>query len=193
MSYSEDKISKRERQVERSKIAAKKQRMKSLRTSFTWALFAVMVIGGFSLLVLKTGVPRQGEQQVIQGSRHIQVGAQHDDYNTNPPTSGDHHANAARWGIYDSSLPDEQLVHNLEHGGIWISYKTLGEGELESLEAFANDHSQSVVLTPRAGNDSNIALAAWGRLEQMEVLDMEKVELFYKGNKNKSPEPLAGR
>ncbi|MBL4694249.1 DUF3105 domain-containing protein [Candidatus Gracilibacteria bacterium] len=193
MGYSEDKLSKKEKQAERSHLAAKKQKLKSMKSFLMWGLLLVVVIGGLSFIISKATVERQGVHHTIQGSEHIVVGGAHAAYTTNPPTSGDHHANAARWGIYDSSLPDEQLVHNLEHGGIWISYKTLGEGELAQLEDFANDHSQSVILTPRAANDSNIAFTSWGRLLEMDVLDMGKLELFYKGNKNRSPEPLAGR
>lgn len=55
-------------------------------------------------------------------SPHIVEGAEHPSYNSKPATSGWHYDAPARWGIYDEFLPDERLVHNLEHGGIGIHY-----------------------------------------------------------------------
>src|SRR3989344_5078 len=52
----------------------------------------------------------------------VAVGASHEAYNSNPPTSGPHYEQPSRWGVSQAELPDEQLIHNLEHGGIWISY-----------------------------------------------------------------------
>ena len=43
-------------------------------------------------------------------------------YITLPPTSGDHWERWADCGFYDSGLPDELIVHNLEHGNIVVSY-----------------------------------------------------------------------
>lgn len=157
-----------------------------------WILLIIVVVSGFIFVAINGKNDRKGNFTAAQGRDHIQIGNVHDEYITNPPTSGDHYANASAWGIFLKPLADEQAVHNLEHGGIWISYKDLDEESLAKLVAFAKEHSQSVILSPRKENDSNIALASWERLDQMETLDMERVENFYKGNKNKSPEPLAG-
>src|SRR3989338_1731172 len=58
----------------------------------------------------------------IQGANHIEVGSAHPVYNSNPPTSGWHYKDPAAIGFYPNGLPDEQLIHNLEHGEIWVSY-----------------------------------------------------------------------
>lgn len=113
-------------------------------------------------------------------------------YNSNPPTSGDHWPEPAEWGIYLSPLPDEQLVHNLEHGGIWISYKGLDTDAVTTLGTLAKKYPQAVIITPaRPENDNKIAVASWGRLDTFDVLDIERIEKFIKSNINNSPEPLA--
>jgi hypothetical protein len=43
-------------------------------------------------------------------------------WNTNPPTSGPHYEIPAVWGAYSEPVNMAQLVHNLEHGGIYILY-----------------------------------------------------------------------
>lgn len=133
----------------------------------------------------------QGQEFSNLGQKHIEIGESHDPYNSNPPTSGPHYIQPADWGVYDKELQDEQLVHNLEHGGIWISYKDVDEQTKMSLEKIAKANPGSVVLTPRSANESKIGIASWTRLEKLEAYDESKILTFIQANKNKSPEPLA--
>jgi len=126
-----------------------------------------------------------------QGQTHIKPGEEHPAYNSNPPTSGWHRATPAKWGIYDRPLIDEQAIHNLEHGGIWISYKNIDEATLENLKKIAKANPRSVILSPREANDANIVLASWTRMESMEIYDETKILEFISRNKNNSPEPFA--
>lgn len=122
---------------------------------------------------------------------HIKPGETHEAYNSNPPTSGAHWADQADWGVYDKPLIDEQAVHNLEHGGIWISYKDIDEETKTNLIKIAKANSQSVILSPRDGNDASIVLASWTRLEKMDSYDATRIIEFISRNKNNSPEPIA--
>lgn len=131
-----------------------------------------------------------GQTLEDQGREHIQVSASHDSYNSNPPTSGPHYIQPAEWGIYESPLPDEQLVHNLEHGGLWISYKDIDTETKVKLEAISKANG-GVILTPRSANDQKIAIASWRHLETMDSYDETKILEFIEANKNKSPEPEA--
>lgn len=132
-----------------------------------------------------------GQSFENQGRDHIPAGQPHNLYNSNPPTSGPHLAQPADWGVYQTELPDEQLVHNLEHGGIWISYKDVDPDTKTKLEAIGKANPGSVIVTPRAANDSPIAIAAWTRLEKLTSYDEARILEFIKANKNKSPEPEA--
>jgi hypothetical protein len=132
-----------------------------------------------------------GQELPDEGRAHIAVGAAHEPYHSNPPTSGPHYAQAADWGIYPDPLPDEQVVHNLEHGGIWISYKDIDADTKAKLEAIAKANSGSVIMTPRPQNDARIVLASWTRLEKLGSYDEGKILEFIRANKNKAPEPLA--
>lgn len=135
--------------------------------------------------------PAVGDSIPLLTASHIAAGASHEAYDSNPPTSGPHYAQPADWGVYDKELPDEQLVHNLEHGGIWISYQGIDESTKSNLKNLANMYPGSVILTPRAKDDSKIALASWGRLMTLNEFNTDTVASFIKANKNRSPEPLA--
>jgi len=185
----QDSISKSQNQ---EAMRQSKNRTKKIRN---WAIFLV-VLGGLVYVFVYSStrpqVPRPGQEFTILGQEHIAVGAVHEAYNSNPPTSGPHYGTPANWGVYQEELPDEQLIHNLEHGGIWISYKPEIIGDIKTeLEVLARKYPLSVVLTPRSGNDFLISLASWGRLENFDTYDEARIIEFIRLNKNRSPEPLA--
>lgn len=130
----------------------------------------------------------------IQGQAHIAVGAPHEPYNSDPPTSGPHYASPARSGFYPEGLPDEQLVHNLEHGEIWISYRPgVPEVVVERLSKYP---SIFVIVTAREANDTDIALAAWGRLDKFDLhageLDEQRINDFILRYRDQGPEKVHG-
>src|SRR3954468_11549389 len=97
------------------------------------------------------------------GQTHITEGSlDHPPYNSNPPTSGWHWPQPAQWGTYNTTQPDEQMVHNLEHGGIWISYQPdkVDQATIDKLNDFAKRYPL-IIVEPRAADDAPIVLAAW--------------------------------
>lgn len=132
------------------------------------------------------------------GRQHIEVGTKTSGYTSNPPTSGPHYntpgAGPIECRAYNDEVVDEGVIHNLEHGGIWISYKDKSDSELKAqLEEIAKNNTK-VVVSPRARNDSNIAAASWGRLLKLDSFDKTQIEDFIKLYKNSpsAPEPIAG-
>lgn len=138
-----------------------------------------------------TTSPLIGQEVPIEGRTHVPEGTKVEYKNSNPPTSGNHWSQPAEWGFYNEPLPDEILVHNLEHGGIWVSHKNVDDETKSKLKALAEKYPQAVIITPRPENDAKISVASWGRLLKMEKFDEEIVERFIKSNLNKAPESLA--
>jgi hypothetical protein len=124
-----------------------------------------------------------------QGRDHVAPGQPHPPYNSNPPTSGWHYAQAAPWGFYATQLPDELVVHNLEHGGIWISYRDASDREVvDRLAALARRYRSKVIVTHRPANPAPIAVAAWGRLMLLDRYDEQALAEFIRRFRNKGPE-----
>lgn len=136
---------------------------------------------------------RPGKSIETQPAKHIQPGESHPDYNSNPPTSGWHYPKQAAWGFYSKELPDERVVHNLEHGGIWITYKDVSDSTRSKLQQLAKEYPKSVIVTKRPANDAPIAVASWGRLMKLQQFDRDRIVEFIKQNRNHSPEPIAGK
>ena len=82
-------------------------------------------------------------------------------------------------------------MHNLEHGGIWISYKDLSQEDIQKLEDIGRNYSGRTVVSPRSANNSNIAVVSWGRLLELDTVDAEKITEYVKRNFNRSPEQIA--
>ncbi|MFT7507350.1 MAG: hypothetical protein ACI92I_000493, partial [Acidimicrobiales bacterium] len=158
-----------------------------------WMIFLLLMVGGIygsSILAQKSNASRPGEAVSVMKVEHIEEGERFEGYNSNPPTSGPH-AGPAPWGMNYTEHPDENLVHNLEHGGIWISHKNLTETDVATLESIARGYKTTVVVSPREQNDANIAVASWGRLLKLDILNEAAIKEFIQLNTNKSPEPMA--
>ena len=198
-SLSNQQLTKRERRGKRREESKERQKMAqgnmARKRMIKWAL-ALLILGvviyGLFLFISRTTTSRPGQSFAIQGREHISVGDSHPEYNSNPPTSGSHYGQTVNWGVYQDELPDESVIHNLEHGGIWISYQpSIDEAIIEKINEVGRKYPGSVVVAPRAANDSLIALASWGRLEKLSSFDEQLIIEFIKKNKNKSPERLA--
>ncbi len=135
----------------------------------------------------------------VAGQDHIQPSEQPDNWNSNPPTSGDHLATPLPPGVYDSDQDMRALVHNLEHGYVVILYKGIPKDGLDQLETFVEDRDGSkLVLAPWSGLESNgVTLAAWQNLETMQRVNMDVVQAFVNdymvpvATRSTAPEPNA--
>lgn len=154
----------------------------------------VLLVGGYKLLTKKPPEQIEFEQKVeefpIEGRDHVPPGTKVE-YKTNPPTSGNHYANPVTWGVYDKEVVDESVVHSLEHGGIWITYKGISEAEKKTLEAIGKANSQSVIVSSRSANDTKVAVASWGKLMKLESADQALIQKYINTYKNQAPEKLA--
>ena len=176
---------------------ARHRRQLILRLS--WGVVAALVVAGLGYVGWQTLQPRPGVSvPVMASTRHIEIGEQHEPYNNDPPTSGPHYAQPAEAGFYDEALPDEQLVHNLEHGYviIWYNCAKLDEAACNELKtkikSIINEvNNVKVIASPRDSIDVPVATTSWGRLLKMETFDVAQARSFYKTNLNRSPEPGA--
>jgi hypothetical protein len=128
-----------------------------------------------------------------QGRQHIDVDAQHPPYNSNPPTSGWHYASPADWGVYAEELAQEQLIHNLEHGGIVIQYKpssTTPEIVAQLEELKRSEFECKLVVAPYSNMDTSIALTSWRRLYTADTYKEEEVKDFITSYEGTGPETV---
>lgn len=94
-----------------------------MKNKFTWIGGGVLIVGAFLAWVFWASTrPLPGTKIADLGRGHVEIGAEVQ-YNSNPPTSGQHYEDWVRAGVYDEPKDDRNLVHSLEHGYIVMSYK----------------------------------------------------------------------
>lgn len=141
---------------------------------------AVVLAVGLIMVVLALMSRQPGQAVETMGNEHIEsVNAEHEPYNTNPPTSGPHTEALAPWGVSTEPVPDENQVHNLEDGGVVIQYGDgVGPAQVRELAAIAGDYER-IILAPRPSIPENqIAVTAWGRIMRLESVEEEKIRDF---------------
>lgn len=160
-------------------------------------LLAVVIIGyGIYLFALNAAPKGEDMSRAIPPleATHIATDSPLAEYNSNPPTSGPHYGQTARSGFRDEPVSDQNIIHNLEHGDVWIAYHPrISETIKEGLKQFA---AAKVIITPREDNETDIALAAWGRLDTFNVeggvLPEQRIKDFITRYSNKGPERVLG-
>lgn len=165
-----------------------------------WMVLAAAALALLALLAVRTpaqGRPASnlpGEAVPIMASiRHIPyVGAAHEPYNSVPPTSGPHLPWTVAPGVYQEPIAEELQVHTLEHGHILIQYApATPKDQIGLLEGMARRYPRDVVLAPYTKLTAGIALTAWGRIERMEQVSPQRIELFiqaFAGRYNHGPQ-----
>jgi hypothetical protein len=151
----------------------------------------VFMIGGVWLVsALSTKKPLMGEEIPNQGSVHITLGQEHPAYNSNPPTSGWHSGTGtAGSGIKDQPVPDELVLHSMEHGAAVIWYKDdLPERDVERIKKAYNSAFGKKIMLPRKNLDVSVALTSWGRLLKLQSVDEIKIKEFIETNNDRAPE-----
>jgi Protein of unknown function (DUF3105) len=165
----------------RAEDDAKRRRMVMLGAGGVIALVVIVGIG--VLLGVGAGGPSAGdvrEKLVAAGCTMRAVDAQpgehtlaaddtSEDWNTDPPTSGPHFGFDANqnlgtviWGAYEEPIQLARIVHNLEHGGVYIFYgDRVRDPVIAELRAFYDDHENGTVLAPYPKLGNQIALGAW--------------------------------
>lgn len=121
---------------------------------------------------------------------HIKKGDPHPPYSSNPPTSGWHWDTPQNWGIYTNQQFQEQLVHNLEHGGIVIQYNNLPPSDVQRLTDLVNRDSYHMILAPYPGLPADLKLAytAWTHLQTCDGVDENTIHSFINAFRDKGPE-----
>ena len=164
--------------------------------SVAFAFIVSLFIGGLPLQDLFGGDAPDGPGQRIAELEplHVLPGDDHPPYNSVPATSGPHFGQPlapVRWGVYDSFLADEVLVHNLEHGYVNLHYDC-PDGcaelvrQLTGIVDEATERVGKVLMSPYPDMETRIALTAWTFIDKFDEFDDARISDFI-GSHESSP------
>ena len=133
--------------------------------------------------------PLMGEKIDDLGGAHVARDKSHPEYNSNPPTSGWHWIDVAGPGIKTEPVPDELVLHSMEHGAAVLWYKyDLPQGDVDIIKEEFQSASGKKIMIPRQDLDVPVALTSWGYLLKLETIDQEKIKEFIETNNDRAPE-----
>ncbi len=172
-------------------------------TLFAAAIIASFVVQGFAGTGGGGGGTGTGDEVgqriaamplIYPPSNHIPQGTDFEGtYNSTPPTSGPHWGIGwAGCGIFQEELPDEQIVHNMEHGQVIISYNLSDDAEIERLREIARGlpgRRSWMILHPYSKiAEGEVVLTAWRWLDrfQFQGEGEERIRAFYDAHRNNS-------
>lgn len=102
-------------------------------------------------------------------------------YDRFPPVGGPHDGTwaACNGVVYPVAMRDENMVHTLEHGAIWITYnpKTASASDVETLKGLVQG-VDFMVMSPYPTLDSPISLQAWGHQLKVDSASDPRVKQF---------------
>ena len=122
-------------------------------------------------------------------------------WNSFPPTSGPHYFTPAVYGFYSDPVELARVLHNLEHGGVYMLYGSKTPADTVSLlrEIYDRD-PRGLVVAPLPELGDKIALGAWtspapgssevgtGHLAKCTAVNKSAFEAFLSAYRGRGPE-----
>ncbi|MGI5454235.1 DUF3105 domain-containing protein [Streptomyces sp. CA-249302] len=116
-------------------------------------------------------------------------------YPMHPPVGGNHNQVwlNCNGNVYTKAVQDENAVHALEHGAVWVTYTDKAKkSDVATLAAKVKQTPYSL-MSPYADQTSPIELSAWGHQLSVTSADDPKVAKFFETyvQGDQTPEPGA--
>lgn len=116
-------------------------------------------------------------------------------YDKLPPFGGPHDEvwAACNGQVYSTPVRNENMVHPLEHGAVWIAYNPdqISGPALDKLRDRVVGETY-IMLSPYPGLDKPISLQSWGHQLKLDSPDDERIDQFIRAlraNEYNHPEP----
>jgi hypothetical protein len=135
------------------------------------------------------GNPPEGVETFAASTNDIVEGEV--DYERTPPTNGDHAALWQNCGFYTEPVLDENAVHTLDHGGVWITYiPDLPRAQIETLRSYAD--AEYVLVSPYPEQNAPVVATAWRNQLRLEGAGDPRLDKFVEQFRVSQTAPLAG-
>jgi Protein of unknown function (DUF3105) len=170
----------------------------SRRVYIIIGLILTVFIAGFAALVI-VDARQKAASSPPDGVKSYDVGPAGDhtegdiDYPQTPPAGGAHNPVWQNCGFYEEPVRDENAVHSLEHGAVWITYTPgIPQDEIERLRDLS-EGNDFVLVSPYPDQDSPVVATAWGKQLTLESAEDPNLERFINAYSQgpQTPEPGA--
>lgn len=113
------------------------------------------------------------------------------EYDRDPPTNGDHASIWQNCGFYSKPIDDRTVVHSMDHGVVWISYRPdLPADQVEELRHYGDE--DYVIVSPYPGLSAPVVTTAWRNQLELDGVDDPRLRQFVDQFRNSELAPLSG-
>ena len=163
-------------------------------------LIVLAFIGGFIALMVIDSRQRAGAEPP-EGVEEFDVGKaglhtqENVDYEQDPRVGGEHNPVWQNQGFYEEPVRNENAVHTMEHGGVWITYRPdLPEDDKAALREIVEGQDCLVASPyPSLPEDTPLVASAWGAQLRLTGVDDPNLQRFIRAYRKgpQTPEPGA--
>jgi hypothetical protein len=130
-----------------------------------------------------------------EGNNHLSPNEDPPNYETNPPTSGDHDPNPLADGAYSETPEPRNYVHTLEHGRIETQYSPdLPEEDQLALKGVFDEDPEGMAMFPNSDMPYEVAATAWTNLLGCDRYEgaatLDAIRAFRDTYRGQGPEPV---
>jgi hypothetical protein len=102
-------------------------------------------------------------------------------YEQTPPVGGPHNRVWIRCTTYDVPIPNENAVHSMEHGAVWLTYRPdLPQADLDLVHRLLALNPRYVLISPYPGLPNPVVASAWGLQLKVDRADDPRLATFVK-------------
>lgn len=146
------------------------------------AVIVAFVAGFIALVVIdsrqQAGSSPPGEVQTYDvgpAGEHTEADV---DYEQTPPVGGEHNPVWQNEGFYDAPVRDENAVHTMEHGAVWITFNPdLPQAQKDSIRQLVEGQT-CMVASPHPDLPTPVVASAWGKQLTLESADSPDLGRF---------------
>ncbi|MBC7725122.1 MAG: DUF3105 domain-containing protein [Burkholderiaceae bacterium] len=147
-----------------------------LGTAAVLALVVVTVVTSGTPAVDRADISIEG-LETFDGLAANHVGTTVD-YAQSPPVGGDHAGAWLNCGVYTEVIPNENAVHSLEHGAVWITYNP-DEVTGADLDALYDEvPSTYSLVSPFPDLQAPVVISAWGSQLELTGIGDPRLQQF---------------
>ncbi|WP_225850797.1 DUF3105 domain-containing protein [Streptomyces sp. HPF1205] len=186
----------RRRKIAEQRAAEARRERRRRIVIWTTSVVAVAAVGGGIAAVVIANKPKSAPAiaGVVSYKNLTRNHVTHSvKYAQTPPVGGDHNPTWLNCGIYDKPVPNENAVHDLEHGAVWITYQpNLPAAQVAALKKTVGSQTY-LDLSPYPGLPSPVVVSAWGKQLKLKSATDPRLAKFIAAYKQgpQTPEPGA--
>ena len=169
----------------------RKERQRALMIYSGIGVTLLLIIGGVAFGLIRT----EANKPDLSGVKSYKVTPEHVQtpvpYAQTPPAGGKHNPIWLNCATYPKPVPNENAVHSMEHGAVWVTYQPdLPADQVATLKSAIP--STYAVLSPFPGLKAPVVASAWGKQLSLDGADDPRLDAFIREYRQGSQAPESG-